>query len=206
MIWAIAAVGIAALVDWAAVAANNERVETFAKTAVMLGLVVAVVASGDLGTVEVLLIAALTMSLLGDVLLLPQVDEFVGGLGAFLIGHIFYAFTFLAVGIDLAWSVLGAAITIAAITLVGRRIVEGATLRDETLGRAVLGYILVISFMVTLGTGVGVLVAVGAILFAASDSVLGWNRFVSPLAHGRLATHVPYHLGQGLIVLGVLSR
>jgi uncharacterized membrane protein YhhN len=206
MYWAIGAAGVAALADWAAVASKNERVESFAKVAVMLGLIAAVVASDDLGVIELLLITALVMSLLGDVLLLPQVDHFIGGLGAFLIGHVFYALTFLAVGVDPAWAIPGAAITFVAIAVVGRRIVEGATLRDETLGRAVLGYILVISLMVTLGTGVSVLVAIGAVLFAASDSVLGWNRFVAPLPHGRLATHIPYHVGQGLIVLGVLTR
>lgn len=206
MYWAIGAAGLAALIDWVAVAANNDRVESFAKAAVMLGLIAAVVASDELGAVETLLIAALVMSLLGDVLLLPQIDSFIGGLGAFLVGHVFYALAFLAVGVDPAWAILGAAITFVAIAVVGRRIVEGATLRDGTLGRAVLGYILVISLMVTLGTGVGLLVGVGALFFAASDSVLGWNRFVTRLPHGRLATHIPYHLGQGLIVLGVLTR
>ncbi len=58
------------------------------------------------------------------------------------------------------------------------------------------------SAMVVGGMGTGSVVAAsGAILFALSDAVLGWNRFVKALTHGRLLTHIPYHLGQGLIAL-----
>jgi uncharacterized membrane protein YhhN len=170
-----------------------------------MALIAAVLAADEMRFAEVLLVAALVMSLAGDLLLLPQVDNFVGGLAAFLVGHLFYAAVFLRVGVNPAWTVLGAVLAFAAIVLAGRRIVEAATLVDETLGRAVLGYILVISVMVTLGVGVSPLVALGGVLFAGSDTVLGWNRFVTPLAHGRLATHVPYHLGQVLIVAGVLA-
>jgi hypothetical protein len=40
------------------------------------------------------------------------------------------------------------------------------------------------------------LVIVGASLFGASDSMLAWDRFVSPAPSGPLRVMVPYHLGQ----------
>ena len=209
--WAIAAAATAAVADWMAVAKANDRVESIAKAAVMVGLIVAVVAAGDTGWSERLLLAALVLSLVGDVLLLPKIDWFVGGLAAFLVGHVFYSGAFLAAGIDPAGIIAGVALVLAIVVLgmfviaVGGRIVAGANREDERLGRAVRFYIAVISLMVSLGLGVGVVVAVGAVLFAASDSVLGRNRFVAPLPHGRLATHIPYHLGQGLIVRQQLS-
>jgi uncharacterized membrane protein YhhN len=48
------------------------------------------------------------------------------------------------------------------------------------------------------------LLALGATVFMASDAVLASDRFVRPLRWGRLAVMVTYHLGQVLIVLGVL--
>jgi uncharacterized membrane protein YhhN len=46
---------------------------------------------------------------------------------------------------------------------------------------------------------------VGAVLLFASDGILGWNRFVVPLRHGRLLTRIPYHLGQGLLILALAT-
>jgi uncharacterized membrane protein YhhN len=49
-----------------------------------------------------------------------------------------------------------------------------------------------------------ILARVGAVLLYASDGVLGWNRFVTPIRQGRLLTRIPYHLGQGLMVLSLV--
>ena len=45
----------------------------------------------------------------------------------------------------------------------------------------------------------------GALTFYASDSLLGWNRFVRPFPHAHLAVMVTYHLGQLLLVLSLLA-
>lgn len=47
--------------------------------------------------------------------------------------------------------------------------------------------------------------AAGAILFLLSDTVLGWNRFVSHLPQASLMILVPYYAAQGLIFCGSLS-
>jgi uncharacterized membrane protein YhhN len=50
------------------------------------------------------------------------------------------------------------------------------------------------------------LVAIGAILFYSSDVLLAWNRFVNPIKNGRLENMILYHLGQAVLVAGVLIQ
>ena len=49
------------------------------------------------------------------------------------------------------------------------------------------------------------LIAVGATVFAASDSILAVDRFVRPFPWAPVAVMVTYHVGQALIVAGVLA-
>ena len=173
-----------------------------AKPGVMVALIATVLARGF--TLETGLVAvALACSLVGDVFLLPRVDRFVNGLKAFLVAHIFYVVAFVATG-QTAWIMGGAVLATLGMVAVGRPIVAGSAYEDERLGKAVVVYVVVLSIMVTVGVGALVaLVSLGAVVFAASDGVLGWHRFVEPIRHGRLLTHVLYHVGQALIVLGV---
>ena len=48
------------------------------------------------------------------------------------------------------------------------------------------------------------LIALGAILFFTSDALLAWNRFVAPIARGKMLVIVAYHLGQMLLILGAV--
>jgi uncharacterized membrane protein YhhN len=50
------------------------------------------------------------------------------------------------------------------------------------------------------------LVSAGAFLFTASDAVLAWIKFVSPVRNGRVWNIVMYHLGQIALVAGAISR
>src|SRR4030042_2258544 len=47
-------------------------------------------------------------------------------------------------------------------------------------------------------------VSMGSVMFYVSDSTLAWDRFVSPISHGRLKTMVTYHLAQFGIILGAI--
>ena len=49
------------------------------------------------------------------------------------------------------------------------------------------------------------LIAAGATVFAASDSILAVDRFVEPRPWAPLAVMITYHVGQALIVAGVLA-
>ena len=50
------------------------------------------------------------------------------------------------------------------------------------------------------------LLALGATIFVASDATLSVDRFVRPLPRAHLLVMVTYHLGQALIVAGVLAH
>ena len=54
-----------------------------------------------------------------------------------------------------------------------------------------------------IGTG-RVFAIVGALLFGASDSVLGWTRFISDFPRSRLVVMTTYHLGQMGLVLALI--
>ena len=49
------------------------------------------------------------------------------------------------------------------------------------------------------------LVALGASVFVVSDATLSIDRFVRPIPHARLILMVTYHVGQAMIVAGVLT-
>jgi uncharacterized membrane protein YhhN len=204
--------GVAALADWAAVGVRWRRVELATKPAVLAALLGAALVLDPRSAVERDWFAfALAFSLAGDVALLvrgPRERRWFGvGLGFFLLAHVAYLGAFageqrapggLAVGAVLVW--LGG-------SLVGSRIVRGATVRSGwRLGAAVAVYLAVISLMTAAAAGIGdATAAAGAILFFVSDGLLGWDRFQAPLPGGRLPRRIVYHLGQALLVLSLLT-
>jgi uncharacterized membrane protein YhhN len=50
------------------------------------------------------------------------------------------------------------------------------------------------------------LVSLGAILFYFSDIILARNKFVSPIRNGRVMNMVAYHLGQIVLITGVILQ
>ena len=71
---------------------------------------------------------------------------------------------------------------------------------------AVLGYAVIISAMVLTATGTGRwAAAIGAMSFALSDWILGFDRFVRPMRHAAVAVMVTYHVGQLLLILGLAA-
>ncbi len=172
---------------------------------------VAATAGNPADGVRVALVIGAVLGLVGDVALLGHTEgRFMAGLGAFALGHLAYAAA--AVQIDVsAWALVGVAFMAA---LLGfrfvSRILPGARrLGGPVLAGAVVFYGAVISLMVIAAWGIfdtasaAWLAAVGAMLFAVSDWVLGHTRFAGRVPGGRLAVMVPYHLGQALLILGV---
>lgn len=206
-------VGVAAVlaaVDWWAVAKHNRRLEYLAKPAAMSALVAVAAVAGDAPSdVRTWLVIGAVFGLIGDIALLPEGETtFMVGLGAFAIGHLAYVGAALAVGFDPAWAIPGAVFVTG---LLGfrflTRIVPGANRHGgRVLAGAVVFYALVISAMVFTAWASAVWVAaLGAMLFAVSDWVLGYQRFVGPLPGRRLSVIVPYHVGQGLLILGLAT-
>jgi uncharacterized membrane protein YhhN len=152
-------------------------------------------------------VLALVLGLVGDALLLQNTPQrFLGGLVAFLLGHLAYVAAFVTAGLDrpaLGW--LGVLVVVVAL-VVGRRILPGAVSSGgPRLGGAVAAYMVVIGALAVTGWATGrLLVGLGASLFVVSDTVLAMGRFVQERRWTFVVVMVTYHLAQALIVAGLL--
>jgi uncharacterized membrane protein YhhN len=207
LIWLLPA-GLA-LVDWYAVAREDRRTETWAKPAVLVALIVTALVLGATDSAAgAWLLVALAFGLAGDVFLLGDTDaRFRLGLAAFLVGHLAFVVSFTRVGLDpqgwnyISFLVLGGCL------LATRQVAASTYLRGGlALAAPVAIYTVVIGAMVIYAFATGeTLIAVGATVFAVSDTVLARNRFVRPWDGAPLLVMVTYHVGQALIVAGVLA-
>jgi uncharacterized membrane protein YhhN len=187
---------VCAGIDWIAVAQERRGLEYLAKPAT-LGLLLLYAALG--AHVSWFLIAALTLSLLGDVYLMLPDELFPAGLGAFLLAHLAYVAGFDATLLARCiWFVVVAAASLP----LALRIIRAVPETPLRIGIGV--YMAAISLMVASAIGSGLLAAiVGALLFFVSDALIALNRFVTPFASARLAVIVTYHLGQLLLVVAL---
>ncbi len=205
LLWA-AFVVLAGLDLWSK-ARPSPRLETIVKPLAMVVLIVITVAAGALGSaIGVMLVVALAWCLLGDVLLLGTGEgRFLAGLTSFLVGHLAYAVGFVLIGLTHPWWAVVALVALVGVGGVAWRIVAGAALGGRGMAVAVATYIVVISAMALMGWATGQwLLGVGALVFVASDTVLGFDRFVRPLHGGGVAVMATYLLAQALLVLGFL--
>lgn len=199
--------GMFAVVDWWAVASDRSLVERFAKPLTMV-LLIAVALSVEPASpgIRSWFIAALALSLAGDVFLMLDRDLFIPGLAAFLAAHVAYIVGLTQAGSEFSGAAVASVIAAGAIATLGRRIQRSASNTDRRLSIPVGAYIVVISVMlVAAGSTANLLAMAGASLFYISDAVLGWNRFVHPIPRGRLYTMISYHSGQALLVVALLT-
>lgn len=204
----IGATLVVAAADWWAVATDRRSVEYGLKPATMVVLIAATLALPDPTPdgARLFIVVGLLCSLAGDVFLMLDERLFIGGLVAFLFGHVAYVIGLVQFELTPALLVVGVVVVLVAAALIGSRVVRGAGEQDRRLAAPVAVYMAVISLMVVMAFGTSVPAAiVGALLFYASDGILGWNRFVQPLPHGRLAVMTTYHLGQIGLVLALAS-
>ena len=153
------------------------------------------------------LLLGLVLCLAGDVFLMWDTEAaFLAGLTSFLLGHLAYVATFVALGLaEPAWGLIGVMAMIASLIAVRQVVPRAADEGGPVLAGAVGVYMLVIAAMLVAAWATGHwLIGVGALTFMVSDSILAVNKFVTRSRHGDLAVMVTYHLGQLLIVLGVL--
>ena len=197
---------VVAVADWLAVANSQRLAEYILKPLVMVALIaVAATLDPSSDVARVMLIIGLVLSMVGDVCLMVPTDLFVAGLGAFLLAHVVYVIALISLGVSVGGLLIGMVLMAALAVVVGRRIVQGAARSDSALAGPVAAYIAVISVMVATAIGTGRFFAVvGAVLFATSDSVLGWTRFLSDFSRSRLIVMVTYHLGQIGLVLALI--
>lgn len=169
------------------------------------------------GYLVVTTVAALVLSVVGDVFLMLPDDapgaerNFVLGLAAFLLAHVAYIAAFVRVrahgGYAISFVITGLVLAGAMFATVGVRIRKAAAEEDPALAVPVLAYVTVISLMVVAAWWTGDLrIVPGALLFAVSDAMIGWTRFVRKDWELEVPVIVTYHLAQILLVLGLLRR
>ena len=205
---AFVAAGGFAVGDWVSRARNDRRLEYLCKPATLLALVVVAAslhpASGA-GARRGWFVAALVFSLAGDVLLMLPREQFVAGLSAFLVAHVCFVAGFWTHGPGLVAFVAALAAVAVVIGSLGARILPAVRDRDRALVIPVAAYMAVIGAMVATAVAVGnPLAAAGAVLFAASDSMIAWDRFVGEFAGAGVLIMVTYHLGQAGLIASLL--
>ena len=162
---------------------------------------------------------ALVFSLLGDVCLILPSKFFLAGLGAFLVGHLCYIAGFSIGTLDgsaFLWGiVLLMALSAGVVMVFFSRAFNGKVY----LGRIRTGvslYIIVIHIMLLAAISTffrpawqfsgALLVTVGALLFAFSDGLLAYDRFVNHIRHAHVWIMMTYHGAQFLMAAGVLTQ
>jgi uncharacterized membrane protein YhhN len=201
---ALVLAAVSAGFDWWAVGVDRKKIEYVAKPAALIFLIGAAILldPADQG-VRVAFVVALLFGLLGDVFLM--IGRFIPGAAAFLVGHVAYIVGFVLIA---QWSMglLVGAVFVVGLLIPGRRIVAGAWQQSHVLGSVVVAYLGVLSVVAILGIGSGSwLAVVGVVLFAISDALNAWRRFVAEIPGGRVPVHVTYHLAQGFLVLSLLQ-
>jgi uncharacterized membrane protein YhhN len=204
--WVLLAIAaVFAVGNWVAVARGSAVLMYVCKPATLVFLIAVAVAVDPVHSdTRAWFVVALVLSLLGDIFLMLPQDRFVFGLASFLFGHIAYT-----VGLNLhtdgLWLLAIPVVVIAALLAV--RLVRGIRTSGHTeLLGPVIAYVVVIAAMGASAVASGnALAAVGALLFMASDALIGETRFVQPRVWGGVAIMVTYHLGQAGLVLSLVT-
>jgi uncharacterized membrane protein YhhN len=152
-------------------------------------------------------LAALALSFLGDVLLIPDSRKsFLVGLVSFLLGHVAFAFAFAARGLSPAW--VGAALPLVALAVVLALRWLGPHV-EPSMRVPVRAYVMVISAMVlaaagTVGAAGRPSILVGALAFYVSDLAVARQRFVAKTFWNK-SWGLPLYYGAQLILASTVG-
>lgn len=132
---------------------------------------------------------------------------FVGQMGAFTIGHIFFILHFLKMRQSTnRWAVRGAA-SLALTTLASALIVVVPNVNGTALAAGVGLYALIISTMLFSAFLNGnKAIRLGAVLFVLSDYTLAVNMFVTDIPYSRYCIMIPYFAAQLLFFLSTRNQ
>ncbi|MBG9587467.1 lysoplasmalogenase [Cytobacillus firmus] len=151
-----------------------------------------------------LIVIGLFFCMLGDGFIAVS---FVAGLGAFLVGHLFYLTGFLKMS-RMTKLRLAAIIPIGMYSLIiGSQLIASLSeAENDALVIPVIAYMLVISLMALSAILTGNRLAIaGTILFVISDSILSWNMFVADIVYSDVLVMTTYYSAQFLIARSLAS-
>lgn len=219
MIILLIAAIIFAVLEALALRKDSPRLEYIAKPAVMIALFLWLLTSVGMSGALLWFGLGILLSLAGDVLLMISLDRmFLFGVVAFLLAHAAYVIGF---NIPLpefsAWGLVFAVIVSLGGSRIIRRILDALASKGQSAMRfPIIVYSLFISLMLlsammklndlSWSANAAALVSVGALLFYISDIILAWNKFVSPIQNGRIYNIAAYHLGQIMLIAGVILQ
>jgi uncharacterized membrane protein YhhN len=162
------------------------------------------------------LISALTLSTLGDVLLLFTEEGplyFIMGLVAFLTAHLFYIYIFFN-KIKTNFPKQGVGISTSLIVVYLMVLLNTMWDKLDEMKIPVVIYAVVISTMLWLAIRIyfqnysknALIILLGALFFVISDSTLAWNMFYQPVPSGSLIIMSTYLAAQTLLVIGLMGE
>lgn len=202
----LAVAALAAAGNWIAKVTGSRALEYVTKPTVTALLAIgALTIDARDDTTRVWFFAALVLSLAGDVLLMLPNEQFVAGLGAFLVGHVMYVAGFVAGGLHGGGAVAGVTVVVVVLGPLGSALVRAARRREPDVAPAVAVYVVVIATMVVsaFASQIGWAIA-GAVLFAGSDATIASTRFGRDRRWAPVAIMVSYHLGQTGLLLSLM--
>jgi uncharacterized membrane protein YhhN len=207
------------LIELAGQAAGWLTLHAWVKPSLMPALLAWYWLAAGAGQRSVWVLAALVFSCAGDTLLLFQQEPqfFIFGLGAFLVGHLFYIFAYRQHQQEVETDTLGNVrklrmafpVLLAGIGFVVVLFPVLGSMRMPVIVYAAVIQVMVITSIFRWGrtnTASFFLVLLGAVLFMISDSMIAINKFYTPFAHASFAIMSTYLLGQFLIVRGLLRH
>jgi uncharacterized membrane protein YhhN len=208
---------LATLVDWLAVFKRRRGLEYIAKPTVIVLLLAWFLSNLYLKGETIWFAIGLACSLVGDIMLMLPHSLFIQGWLAFLLAHLAYITGFNRIPPRFTLPGLLVAFVAALIAWqLYRRLAGPVRQKDHRLVAPVLIYTAVITLMLISALlnlfksewllQNALLTGLGALSFFLSDSMLAWNRFVASSRYGRLPEMVAYHLGQILIIAGVILQ
>jgi uncharacterized membrane protein YhhN len=218
------------LLDWTAVAFGWRKIKPLAKVLAMISLILwtLFVVDWSPDILIIFLVLAQMFGLTGDILLLFPERGFFAGLGAFLVGHLLYAYLiffdiFKSSNLDLSISRLLFPILITfvfwgVVLFAVYRVFKRDHFLQHRKGRLLWNLVQIYSWILSGLTALTVFrvlvqpnppvqlgyLPLGGVLFLLSDIILAYDRFVKPIPRGQLWVHMTYHLGQFCLGAGFL--
>ncbi|TXE10578.1 lysoplasmalogenase [Gelidibacter salicanalis] len=164
-------------------------------------------------TTRLITLLALGCSLLGDVFLMFDdrfAIYFILGLLSFLLAHVFYSIVFLK-NRNVNRNAFGLSLILLLYALGFFYLLKNSL--GHLLIPVIIYMIVILAMVITSYLRSGklsqlsfILVFIGALLFAISDSILALNKFYMPIHFSALFIMLTYGLAQYLIVLGLLKQ
>ncbi len=209
---------LSAIADWYVFYKGWKKIEYFLKPITMVFLFIYLLVSTNLEGIALWFGIGIILSMLGDIFLMLEKEQFLAGLVAFLLAHLAYIIGFnqSLPPVD-AFGLFMAVILGSIGAQIYKKIAAGLTKQGkESLQKPVLAYtaviiIMLLSALLTFSrsdwsTNAALTVSIGATLFLISDVLLAWTKFVQPIKNGRVKNLAAYHLGQIIMIYGIVMH